>query len=141
MNCRFEMKIFMALIMLTMAGCSNAYSGVYEFRPFNGVTLIIQTKEIKQYPKIESVFLYFELTVRNQSLNEVYLDLGQLKASLNGISSTATHYDSLASVIPEKEKLAAGESHFELYFAFPESVDLRNGIQDFKLINYGLSTH
>jgi hypothetical protein len=70
----------------------------------------------------------------------VYLDLGRLKASLNGISSKATHYDSLASVIPEKEKLASGESHYKLYFVFPENAD-SSETQDFNLINYGLSKH
>ena len=134
------MKLLFYLIVLIIAGNSHVYAGVFEYQPAESVKYIVQTKDIKQYPNIGSVFLFIELTVRNQSPNELYLDLGRLNASLNGISSTATHYDSLASVIPKKEKLASGESQYQLYFVFPENA-YSSKTQDFNLIKYGLTKH
>ena len=91
MNHRFGMRIFIVLIVVILGGCSYTDAGVYEYHPVDEVTLIVQTKGLKKYPNIESVFLFIELTVLNQSKSAMYFDIGKLKASLRGISSTATH--------------------------------------------------
>ncbi len=73
----------------------------------------------------------------NDSSDVVYLNIGNIQAKLNGEPSSATHYDSLASVIPVEQKLEQGSKSWELYLVY--SANLRDkAIKQFEVINFGL---
>ena len=98
----------------------------------------MHTKDLKYHSDVKAVFLHFDLQIENNSYKEVFLDIGRIQANLNGVNSREVYYDSLASVMPEKEILNRGLTEHKLYFVFPETnknMDLR----DFRVTSYGLS--
>ncbi len=104
------------------------------------VTYTVNTNELEYNSDLKSVFLYFELIIENTSNEDVFLDVGKIQANLNGELSAETYYDSLASVMPEKERLNSGRTENKLYFVFPEILK-NEELKDFKIINYGLSNN
>jgi len=132
-------NILIIFTIATFVGCSSNTTETYDYQPMDSVSFSVKTENLVNNPDIGSLFLYYELSITNQSNKSIYLDIGQIRASLNGVVSLATYYDSLASVMPEKEKLIIGESRYKLYFVFPAYSGIDN-IEEFRVINHGLST-
>ncbi len=130
--------IILVSLFLINLGCTKNDVRTYIYIPINNITFTFHTKELKHHSDVKAVFLYFELQIENFSNREVFLDIGEIQANLNGELSTETYYDSLASVIPEKEILKSGLTEHKLYFVFPESIKDKN-LKDFRITSFGLS--
>ena len=135
------MRILLTILVLgslSLSGCGNYTTNSYSYEAMRDVTFIVNTKKLKYYPNVNSVFLHFELIVENASNKDIYLDVGKIQASLNGVKSLATHYDSVASVMPHKEKLGKGRTSNNLYLVFSDK--LRNQkLKEFNITSFGLS--
>lgn len=134
-----KIKYFALLIFVaSLFGCSEGVTRTYTYDVMENVKYTLNANNLEYKSDIKSVFLYFELVIENNSNQEIYLDVGKIKASLNGELSTGTWYDSLASNLPIKEKLKKGRTKLKLYFVYPESL---KGVDfnDFKVVNNGLS--
>ena len=128
---------FLILLLVTLAGCGTNASGTYKYDAMENVTFTVNTKKLKHHGDIKSVFLYFELTIQNNSNKDIYLNVGEIQAKLNGELSSETHYDSLASVLPKKERLKKGQTELKLYFVFSEN-QINKKLKEFNVVNYGL---
>ena len=126
------------VLLVTLSGCCIDASGTYKYEPIKDVAFTVNTTKLKYHKDIKAVFLYFELTIENKSDKEIYFNLGEIKAELNGEKSTETYYDSLASVLPKKERLKNGQTKLNLYFVFSEK-QKNTELKEFKVIDYGLS--
>ena len=138
MNYKTLTKVILILATLTTIGCSKDVSSTYTYEPLTNITYTVKTRELKYHSDTKSVFMRFELAINNKSNKEVYLDISKIKASLNSELSSETYYDSVASVLPKKEKLKKGASNFKLYFVYSENLREKN-INKFKITSYGLS--
>ncbi len=128
----------LVILIVALSSCSKGVSGTYTYEVMKNVTYEVNTKKLKYHSDIKSIFLYFELTIENKSNKEIYLNIGEIKAKLNGELNSDTYYDSLASVMPKKEKLNKGETRLKLYFVFPENPN-NEKLNKFEITNYGLS--
>lgn len=138
MKIKYITQILPAVMILFFIGCSENAARSYAYEPMKNITFIFNTKELKYNSDINAVFLYFKLSIENQSNEEVFFDIGKIQAKLNGELSSATYYDSLASVMPEKERLNTGKTENNLCFVFSDSLK-NDDLKEFKVINYGLS--
>ena len=126
------------VLLVALSGCGIDASGTYKYEPIKDVAYTVNTTKLKHHEDIKAVFLYFELTIENKSSKEIYFNVSEIKSELNGEESTETYYDSLASVLPKKERLKKGQTKLNLYFVFSEKQKNRE-LKEFKVINYGLS--
>ena len=60
-----------------------------------------------------------------------------LQAIINDSKSQETHYDSLASVMPERKILKKGKESYNLYFLLPAETSL-DTIEKFEVLKFGL---
>jgi hypothetical protein len=127
--------LFVVGLLLALTGCSKPET--YTYSPREGVTFIVALKKLEPKPEHKSVFLYFDLTIKNESSKRMYFNPGEMKAMLNGKPSEFVYYDSLASVMPEKKDLAKGISTYQLYFTFKDAIDRKP--VEFVLADFGLS--
>ena len=125
------------LLIAVIVSCSKNAEDSYSYETLDKVTYTVNTKKLKYYSDTKSVFLYFELIINNNFTEAVYIDIGKIKANLNGELSAATYYDSLASVMPNEEELQKGESIRKLYFVFSENLRGKD-LKEFEVTNYGL---
>ena len=137
--CRRRNFLFGAIVGLFFtssgAGCGEARQ--YRYSPAAGVNFAFVLRGLDHIEELHSRFLYFDLIVDNRSKSEILFNPGELRAVLNGESNSATYYDSSGSVMTETLRLEIGETSFRLYFVFPENV--REDLNDFELVNFGLS--
>ena len=127
--------ILIALLLFSVYGCKDM--GSYDYVPYKDVGMQINLKDAKYYKEHKSTFLFFELRIENDASQDTFFNPAHLKVKTNGIVSEETHYDSLASVMPERQILNKGESSFDLYFVLPSKADLKS-IDEFEVLNYGL---
>jgi hypothetical protein len=111
--------------------------GSYDYSPYKNIDLQVNLKKADYSQEHKAMFLYFDLQIRNDVSEDIYFNPGRLQARVNSISSKATYYDSLASVMPERKILERGKSSFNLYFVLPGMVDLKS-IDSFEVLNFGL---
>ncbi len=130
--------VVLVCLSLISLGCTKNDAGTYIYKPFKNITFTLHTKELKYRSDVKAVFLHFDLQIENNSNKEVLLNIGKIQANLNGVNSRETYYDSLASVMPEKEILNRGLTEHKLYFVFPESIKNMN-LRDFRVTSHGLS--
>ena len=117
--------------------CCSKNLGTFHYQPFDKVKVNVILSELKYNP---TTFLYFEIEYINNSTDTLFLNIADLQAKIKNRTSTSTWYNSLASVMPEKEILKSGKSSYRLYFVFDEKINY-NELSDFKIINFGISTN
>ena len=132
-------KLITALLLLIpLVGCSKNVVGSYTYEPLENVAYTLNAERTSYHSEINSVFLYFELEIKNNSSTPIYIDISKIQAHTNAQSSSATYYDSLASVIPRRELLKNGNTSYKLYFVFSEAL-MDQELDGFKIIKYGLT--
>jgi hypothetical protein len=114
--------IWLMLLLSILAGCRKDVTLKHTRELENGLTYTVETKYLKHHSDIKSVFLHINLTIENNTDKVVYLNIGKIKAILNGTRSTGAYHDSIASIVVKDERLGKGITRKELYLSFPETV-------------------
>jgi len=138
MNIEVNILNFLRLLVastILMAGCSDKVSGKFHYQPIKHVEVNIN---LTKHESDQTSLLYCDVEYLNNSKELLFLNIGNLKAKVRNTTSSATYYDSLASVMPEKEKLERGKSSYNLYFVFPKKLN-GDDLDEFEIVNFGLS--
>ena len=123
-------------LLVSLVACGKAIESSYH--PYENVDVLIKVKGLKAQPKHKVSFLYFDLQIINNSDKKYSINVGDIKAKLGNVSSKETHYDSLASVMPERNELKKGTSIDHLYFVFPEGVS-EDEISGLEITDFGIA--
>lgn len=133
-------KIVSALALLIgLAGCKDL--DTYTFSPYPDVNLAVTAQKVS-YHEFEGLgkttFVHFRYTLIADSSSPVYFNVEIISASINGLANTGTYYDTVASILPQWQRLNNGVSTIEAYAVFPGTIDASE-IHNLQFINYGLS--
>ena len=91
------------LLASMLAGCIDPPSLTYE--PEEGVIFVATIGESEWMPEHDSTFVYVSLALTNETQSDIIFDLGQVTALLDDVPSVGTHYDSVASNLPDPRLL------------------------------------
>ncbi len=109
----------LAASTILMIECSDKASGIFHYQPIKHVEVNVNLTKLESD---QTSFLYCDVEYLNNSKELLFLNIGNLKAKAENTTSSATYYDSLASVMPEKEKLEKRKNSYNLYFVFPKKL-------------------
>jgi hypothetical protein len=132
-------KIICALaLLIVLTGCKDL--ATYTFSPYPDVNLTVTAQKVS-YHEFEDVgkttFVHFKYTIIADSSQPVYFNIENISASINGLVNTGTYYDTVASILPQWQRLNNGVSTIEAYAVFPGTIDASE-IHNLQFINYGL---
>ena len=133
---RMQNRLLPFALLISLVACGKVIESTYH--PYENVNVLIKIKGLKAQPKHKASFLYFDLQISNKSDTKYSINVGDIKAKLGNVSSRETHYDSLASVMPERKELKRGTSIDHLYFVFPEGVS-KDEISGLEITDFGIT--
>ena len=115
-------KIIIVLFLTFIFGCSNL--GDYNYQLQKNIELKVKLENISYHSEngYNWSSLNFEYNILNNSHKQIYFRFDSIKIQFNGELSSKIYYNSIASVIPKREKLHEGENRYSLYAVFPDSI-------------------
>lgn len=136
MNLRFNTIAILLFFFTAIVGCAKSYERKYTYTVFNDVTYTVKTKRLKRHSE-NSVLLYFDLILDNNSNDIFILTDVQIQVSLNDEVSKITHYDSLAAPAPYEIEIGHGKHIHKLYSVFSDNLWGKE-LKGFRIKDYGL---
>ena len=129
-------KLLFLLSPFLMLGCASLYE--YQYDLFPGVYFRIEINKISYMEKLDVNFVYFDLEITNKADIAYNIDLGNIKAMINGYVTVETNYASIGSVDTKLETLERGLTNHRLYFVLDETEKI-NKIKSFEIIEFGIT--
>ena len=133
----------LVFICIAAIGCNDKkLSEEFTFSPKNNIEYLVKFKKasFRGNEKSKTMFVHFDLIIKNDSSSLYYFNQGKLKFHLNSNPDSGHYIDSPASHLSSWEELKKGKTKLELYAVFRES-DLNNSRNIVNIVNFGLESN